>query len=150
MPRRVVMGSDHAGRSLRLHLIPALQAAGHTIIDVGCVGEKPVDYPAFAVAVTDVVAHGEADLGIAICGTGLGMSMAANRIAGMRAALCTDSYMAELSRTHNNANILCLGERITGRGLALAIATTFLAADFAQGRHIPRVGQLTALENRRL
>lgn len=149
MPRRVAMGSDHAGRALRLHLISALQACGHTIIDVGCDSEAAVDYPKYAIAVTDAIAHGDAELGIAICGTGLGMSMAANRIAGMRAALCTDSYLAELARTHNDANILCLGERVVGRGLALAIANAFLSAEFAQGRHTSRVAQLTALENRR-
>lgn len=148
MPRRVAMGSDHAGRSLRLHLMHALQAAGHSIIDVGCSGETSVDYPQYATAVTDVIARGDAELGIAICGTGLGMSMAANRVAGMRAALCTDSYLAELARTHNDANILCLGERVVGRGLALAIASTFLNAEFAQGRHVPRVAQLTALESK--
>ena len=146
--QRLVLASDHAGRSLRLTLGAHLVAAGHTHLDLGCEDATPVDYPPFAARACQVLAAGEAELGLLICGTGLGMSMAANRLPGMRAAACSNEIAARLAREHNDANLLCLGARLVGVALATAILDAFLAASFAGGRHALRLSQLRALERR--
>lgn len=137
----IFLGSDHAGYELKQFLTAELQALGHTVIDKGCHSKESCDYPHFAREVCQAVLKDNAP-GILICGTGLGMSMAANRIPGIRAALCTVEIMARLARRHNNANVLCMGERIVGRELALAIALAFLDTDFEGGRHQRRVDQI--------
>lgn len=138
MPQTVIIGSDHAGVLLKKLLSDHLTAAGHTVVDVGPADAKSVDYPLYAASVCDAVLAQNA-LGILICGTGLGMSMTANRRPGIRAALCCNEFMARMARLHNDANILCLGERVTGQGLALSIADVFLAASFEGGRHQRRL-----------
>ena len=147
---QIALGSDHAGRLLRAEIAKHLGKSGHTVLDVGTYTAESVDYPHYAVLVAQKITAGEALLGIAICGTGLGVSMAANRIAGVRAALCTDEFTARMSRAHNNANVLCMGERVVGVGLACSIVDTFLATQFEGGRHARRVDQLTALENEKV
>jgi ribose 5-phosphate isomerase B len=138
MPQTVVIGSDHAGVLLKKLLADHLAAAGHTVVDVGPADAKSVDYPLYAASVCDAVLAQNA-LGILICGTGLGMSMTANRRPGIRAALCCNEFMARMARLHNDANVLCLGERVTGQGLALSITDAFLAAAFEGGRHQRRL-----------
>jgi len=134
----IIIGSDHAGLALKKVLVAHLTEKGHEIVDMGADSEASCDYPVYAFKVCDqVLAKG--CLGILICGSGIGMSMAANRVRGIRAALCTSEFHAEKSRAHNDANILCLGERITGAGHAASIADTFLATPFEGGRHQRRV-----------
>jgi ribose 5-phosphate isomerase B len=146
---RIALGSDHAGRALRLEVGRHLQQAGHTLLDLGTETADSVDYPHFAERVAACVGAGDADLGVLVCGTGIGMSMAANRMPGIRAAVCTDEFMARMSRAHNDANVLCLGERVVGSGAALSITDAFVGGRFEGGRHAGRVAQLTALEKRR-
>lgn len=136
---KIAIGSDHGGFSLKVVILPLLQELGHEVIDVGCHDKQSVDYPAFADSVCEQIVAGGADLGILICGTGIGMSMAANRNMGIRAALCSEQYTAAMSREHNNANVLCLGERVTGPGVALEIIRTWLATPFGGGRHQRRI-----------
>jgi len=142
----VALGSDHAGRTLRLAIEAHVKQAGHEVLDLGTATTESVDYPRFATAVAEAVAGGQAVLGILVCGTGIGMSMAANRMPGIRAALCTDAFTASMARAHNDANILCLGERVVGVGVALSAVDAFLGGTFAGGRHAQRVAQLSALE----
>lgn len=124
---------------MKVVILPLLQELGHEIVDVGCYDQQSVDYPAFADSVCQQIMEGNADLGILICGTGIGMSMAANRNVGIRAALCSEQYTAAMSREHNNANVLCLGERVTGPGVAQEIVRTWLATPFGGGRHQRRI-----------
>ncbi len=137
--RTIFVGSDHGGFTLKQHLVARLTAAGYTVHDLGCHDTQSCDYPVFAHEVSRAVLQENA-LGILICGTGLGMSMAANRQAGIRAALCTNEFMARMSREHNDANVLCLGERVIGLSLADTIVDAFLTTEFAGGRHQRRVG----------
>ena len=147
MPRTLVIASDHGGFALKGALVQALRNADCQVEDLGpdCTGS--CDYPAFAEKLTARILEAGDDgqngqvLGILVCGTGLGMSMAANRHAGIRAAVCTCEFMARMCRAHNNANVLCLGERVVGQGLALDIARAFLATNFEGGRHQRRVEQ---------
>lgn len=139
---RIAVGSDHAGFSLKRHLAAVLAAQGHTIEDAGTHGPGSVDYPEFARAVAGAVAGGTADLGILVCGSGIGMSITANRVRGIRAARCTSEYDARLARAHNDANVLCLGERVTGVGLAEAIVAAFLDGAFEGGRHQRRIARI--------
>jgi len=139
MPKTVFIGSDHAGLALKASLAAHMAAAGHTVADLGPQDAASVDYPDFARAVCAKVLETPGAAGILVCGTGIGMSMAANRIPGIRAALCTNEYLARMTRLHNDANVLCLGERVLGAGLAAAIADVFLDAAFEGGRHQRRV-----------
>lgn len=139
MPKTVFLGSDHAGVALKAALVAHLQAAGHDVVDLGPAEAKSVDYPDFAKLVCRRVLDTPEAAGILVCGTGIGMSMAANRMPGIRAALCVNEYLARMTRLHNDANVLCLGERVVGVGLAAAIADVFLATDFEGGRHRRRV-----------
>jgi len=136
---KIALGSDHAGWRLKETVKGHLAAKGLTIKDFGPERAESCDYAEYALKVAVAVAAGEFERGILICGTGLGMSMAANRIKGVRAALCYNEYLARMSRAHNNANVLCLGERVIGEGLALSILDVWLAVDFEGGRHQRRV-----------
>ena len=146
MPTRYAVGSDHAGRALKDHLAEVLRQAGHEVEDLGTHGPESVDYPDFGAAVGRKVESGGADLGLVVCGTGIGISIAANKIPGIRAAVCRTAYEATMARAHNDANVLALGERVTGPGLAEAILAAFDAAAFEGGRHQRRVDKLSALE----
>ena len=136
---RVAIGCDHGGIDLKNTVITVLKGLGHTVDDQGCNSTESVDYPDFARSVSSLVVEGKCECGILICGTGIGMSMAANRIAGIRAALCNEMFAAKMSREHNNANILCLGARVIGPGLASEIVRTWMTSEFAGGRHQRRI-----------
>lgn len=139
MTVKVAIGSDHGGFSLKEEIKKLVVRLGHEVVDVGCVSYESVDYPLFAEDVCQKVMVGEVDTGILICGTGLGMSMAANKHERIRAALCHDHYTAVMSREHNDANVLCMGERVLGIGVAEDIVTTWLTTSFAGGRHQQRI-----------
>ena len=141
MARKVFVGSDHAGFALKQSIVDSLRNAGHDVEDLGPESAVSCDYPHYAQKVCDRVLAEEA-LGILICGTGIGMSMAANRIPGIRAALCTCEFHARATRQHNNANVLCLGARIIGVELAQAIVEAFLGASFEGGRHQRRIDMI--------
>ncbi|MEA3469374.1 MAG: ribose 5-phosphate isomerase B [Thermodesulfobacteriota bacterium] len=143
---KLAIGSDHGGFVLKEVVLAYLTELGHDIHDVGCFANESVDYPRFADLVCEQVAKGEADKGILICGTGIGMSMAANKYTGIRAALCSEQYTARMSREHNDANILCMGERVTGFGVAEEIVRTWLSTPFEGGRHQRRI-QLFSSKN---
>lgn len=148
MADRVMAGSDHAGLTLRAEAVKAAKGAGCEVEDLGPHAADSVDYPDYARLVAEAVAGGRARLGILVCGTGIGMSIAANKVAGVRAALCRTEYEARMARAHNDANVLCLGERVTGGGLGAAIVLAFLATPFEGGRHARRVDLLGALDRR--
>ncbi|MDH4299034.1 MAG: ribose 5-phosphate isomerase B [Dehalococcoidia bacterium] len=142
----IAIGCDHRGFALKELIIPRLQKAGRSYQDFGCYGTDPVDYPDIAQKVGDAVASGKSEQGILICSTGIGMSIAANKIRGIRAALCCDVFAAQRARQHNNANILCLRGEESNTESALEIVKTFLATDFEGGRHVQRVNKIRALE----
>ena len=142
----LAIGSDHGGYELKNHIIKHLEERGIEVKDYGCFSEASVDYPDVAKAVCEGVTSGEAERGILICGTGIGISIAANKVKGIRAALCSDVYSAKMCRQHNNANILCLGGRVTGRELAFMIVDTYVDENFEGGRHQNRVDKIHALE----
>jgi len=142
----VAIGCDHRGLALKQLIMPLLKKASHNYQDFGCYSTDPVDYPDIAQKVGKAVATGESGLGILICSTGIGMSIAANKINGIRAALCCDVFAAQRARQHNDANVLCLrGEDVDTKS-ALEIVKTFLATDFEGGRHVPRIAKIRALE----
>ncbi len=136
---KISIGSDHAGYILKDFIVDYLKQNKHTITDFGCNSAQSVDYPDYAHKVCVDFIHKKSNYGILICGTGIGMSMAANKVAGVRAALCKDVYSAEMTRKHNNANILCLGARNTDPNIITAIVDAFLNTDFEGGRHETRV-----------
>ncbi len=138
----ILIASDHAGFRLKRHLVAFLEARGETVRDLGVDSETSVDYPDYAHRLAAAIEAGEAARGILICGTGLGMSMTANRHPGVRAALCHDAYTAEYARRHNNANVLCLGGRVLGPGVAEQVAAVFLDTGFEGGRHKRRVDKI--------
>lgn len=144
---RIAIGSDHAGYQLKQHLVAVLLGRGHEVDDHGTQSTESVDYPAFCAAVGRTVRDGDADLGIVLGGSGQGEQLAANKVRGVRAALCNCLYTAKMARSHNDANVLSIGARVVGEGLAEEIVATFLATDFEGGRHARRVDQLTALES---
>ena len=144
--RAIALGADHAGFPLKEDLKAWLIERGHEVVDCGTQSSESVDYPDYAAAVAGAVVTGKADRGVLVCGTGLGMAIAANKLPGIRAAACTDAYTARLSREHNDANVLALGARITAREAAIEILATWLAAEFAGGRHARRVEKLAALD----
>ena len=148
---KIAFGSDHAGYEYRQMLMAHARELGHEVIDYGTFSKESCDYPVYAkkvcekvLADADGAAPGDdpASYGILVCGTGIGMSMAANHIPGIRAALCGCEFQARATRRHNNANVLCLGERVTGQGVALDIAELFLSTAFEGGRHLRRVNQI--------
>lgn len=140
------MASDHAGFELRRQLRPYVEGLGHEVVDLGTGSVASVDYPVFGARVGRAVASGDCQRGIVICGTGVGIGIAATKISGIRAAACTETYSARLSRQHNDANVLALGARATALGLAQDIVATWLATAFEGGRHQRRVDQLAALD----
>lgn len=144
----IAIGSDHAGYSLKKEVIAWLNENNIPFAEFGCMNGESCDYPLVAEEVCSRITNGEAEFGILICGTGIGISMAANKVKGIRAALCTDSYMAKFTRLHNNANVLCMGGRVIGAGVAAEIVETFLNTDFEGGRHQRRVDQITDIENK--
>jgi ribose 5-phosphate isomerase B len=144
----IVFGSDHAGYELKQHLIKYLACKGVETRDIGCASPERCDYAAFGEAASREVAEGRAQFAIVICGTGLGISMAANKVDGIRAALCTNEYMARMARLHNDANVLALGGRVIGTGSAEAIADAFLSTAFEGGRHAERLAKMMEIEKR--
>jgi ribose 5-phosphate isomerase B len=143
---KIALGSDHAGFELKEDLQAYLAEGQVEVLDLGAFGEAPVDYPDVAGKVAEKVSRGEVERGLLICGTGIGMSIVANRFAGVRAALCHDVYTALMSREHNNANILALGGRLIGKGLAREILKVWLETEFQGGRHQRRLDKITGLE----
>jgi len=135
----ILIGSDHAGFQLKIFLKEAMTKDELRLVDVGCTAEISCDYPDYARLLCERIQKGEASRGILICGTGLGMSMAANRFKGIRAALCTSEYHARMSRAHNDANVLVIGGRVTGTDMALSILRTWLETPFEGGRHQRRI-----------
>ena len=137
---KLVIGSDHGGYALKQEIIQHLQAKGYEIMDIGCESEASCDYPDYAKKACAAIRSGEAELGILVCGTGIGMSMAANKEPGIRASLCHDVFSAKATREHNDANILCMGARVIGPGLALMVTDTFLTTPFSnEERHLRRI-----------
>jgi len=138
---KIAIGADHGGFHLKEMIRLLVNEVGHEVQDLGCYSTASVDYPDIVRLVCEKVDGGTVDRGILICGTGLGMSMAANRYAHVRAALCHDHYTARMSREHNNANVLCMGERVIGPGVAEDIVRTWLVVEFSGGRHLGRIEQ---------
>lgn len=144
---RIAIGSDHAGFRMKEHLITVLRDGGHDVVDLGTDSEESCDYPIFCSAVGREVAAGRVDRGIVLGGSGQGEQLAANKVRGVRAALCNCLYTAEYSRLHNDANVLSMGARVVGEGLADEIVRVWLATEFEGGRHQRRIDQITAIEN---
>ena len=145
----VALASDHAGVDLKGDLSEEIKKQGHEVLDFGPATTTSVDYPDFAVKVAQAIAERRATLGVLICGTGIGMSITANKVDGVRAALCHTEFEARMSRMHNDANVLCLGQRVIGVGLAIEILKAFLGASFEGGRHAGRVEKIRQLEAKR-
>lgn len=147
---RIAIGADHGGYPLNERVIQELDAAGHEMLDFGThVGSRPDDYPDYALRVGRAVQDNQADIGILICGSGVGASVAANKLTGIRAALCGDTYSAHQSREHDDCNVLCLGARVTGEELALEIVRAFVAARFTgEERHVRRLAKVAAIEKK--
>ena len=146
---KVAIACDHAALNLKNNLIKHLISEGYDVTDFGIHVEGAVDYPDYAIKVAEAVAGGEADRGILICGTGIGMSICANKVKGIRCALCSDTFSAKATREHNDANVLACGERVIGAGLAQDIVDTFLSTEFSGAeRHVGRIAKVTAIENK--
>lgn len=139
---RIAIGSDHGGYEYKEQIVSHLKEKGYECVDVGTYATDSCDYPVIARAVTTKITTGEADRGILICGTGIGMSIVANKVKGIRAALCGDTFSARASRAHNNSNVLCLGERVIGINLAMDIVDVWLESKFEGGRHQRRVDMM--------
>ncbi|MCZ8514811.1 ribose 5-phosphate isomerase B [Paenibacillus filicis] len=146
---KIAMGADHAGFRLKDELKSYIESLGHTVADLGCNCADSVDYPDYALAVCDQVVSGEADKGILICGTGIGMTIAANKVPGIRCALVSDLFSAKATREHNDTNVLSLGERVIGPGVAQEIVKIWLETEFSNGeRHRNRINKVKALEDK--
>jgi ribose 5-phosphate isomerase B len=143
---RIAVGADHAGIDLKNHLAELLRGAGHEVEDLGTHTAESVDYPDFARKVAEHVAEGGAERGILVCGTGIGVAISANKVHGIRAANCNDLFTARMARAHNDANILTLGARVVGEGVAEETVKIFLATEFEAGRHQRRVDKISDLE----
>ena len=143
---RIAIGSDHAGFALRQAIAEKLKGMGHEVLDCGCESEESCDYPEFGAAVGRKVASGQSDRGIVVCGTGLGIAMAANKIAGIRAAVVHDAFTARMSREHNDANVMALGARVLDPDFAIELVDLWLSTDFEGGRHARRVGKINELD----
>ena len=144
---RIAIGADHAGFALKTRFVATLTRLGHEVRDHGTTSEVPVDYPPICAAVAQDVADGVVDRGIVIGGSGQGEQMAANKVVGVRAALCNDLFTARFARAHNDANVLSIGARVVGFGLAELILQTFLTTPFEGGRHVKRLAEIAALED---
>ena len=145
---RFVVGNDHGGIDLEPSVVEILEELGHQVIHVGCYDNKSCDYSDFAEKACEKIINNEADLGILICGTGLGMSMSANKIKGIRAACVSDTYSAKMARAHNNANVLCIGSRVLGSELCKMIVEIFANTEFEGGRHARRVDKIKKIEDK--
>lgn len=143
----IAIGCDHGGIQIKNAVIDYLKENGIDYKDFGCYTEDSVDYPVFAYKVASAVSNGEAKFGIICCGTGIGVSMAANKVKGIRAAVVCDAFCAEMTRRHNNANVLCMGGRVIDKDKAVKLASIFLNTEFEGGRHEKRVDMITAIEN---
>lgn len=143
----IAIGSDHGGYELKRGAIDYLKSKGIEYKDFGCYNVKSCDYPDIAVETCKSVIKGECEKALLFCGTGIGISIAANKIDGIRAACCSDTFSAKFTRLHNDANVLCLGGRVVGLGLAIELVETFLNTEFEGGRHIKRIEKITSIEN---
>ncbi|MFP5213744.1 MAG: ribose 5-phosphate isomerase B [Acidobacteriota bacterium] len=141
---KIIIGSDHAGFELKQKVVAHLKNLGHDVEDIGTHSTESVDYPDYALKVARAVAAGQPERGILVCGSGIGMSMAANRIPGARAVLASEPFAARMSRRHNDSNVLCLGGRFTGQDMAMEIVNTWIAEQFEGGRHQRRVALMDA------
>lgn len=142
----IAIANDHAGTEFKFEIIKYLESKGYTVLNYGTDDGASVDYPDYAKLVADAIKSGKADSGVLICGTGVGMSIAANKIDGIRASLCGDCFSAEMTRRHNDSNILCLGARVIGIELAKRIVDSYFSASFEGGRHQSRVDKINRLE----
>lgn len=146
---KIAIGADHGGFRLKDEIVKIIKDLGHEVMDFGCSCEDSVDYPDYALPVCEKVVAGEADRGILICGTGIGMTIAANKIPGIRCALVHDVFSAKATREHNDSNVLAMGERVIGPGLAAEIAKVWLSTDFSgEERHVNRINKVKSLERR--
>lgn len=143
---KIALGADHGGYSLKEEIKTWLQTSGYEVVDYGCNSAESVDYPEYALMVANEVANGSEDIGILVCGTGIGMSITANKVPGIRAALCNDVYCAEHARRHNDANIMAIGGRVVAPETAVEIVKTFLTSEFEGGRHERRVQEIMQVE----
>ena len=143
---KIALGADHGGFELKEFIKEHLLKKGYEITDCGTNSSGSVDYPEYGFKVGEVIVNKEVDLGIVVCGTGIGISIAANKVKGIRAALCTSSYMAKMAREHNNANVLALGARVIGQGLAVDIVDAFISSTFTGWRHTRRIDQISEFE----
>ena len=146
MKKTIAIGCDHIVTDEKIYLADRLEQAGYKVLDCGTYSHTRTHYPIYGKAVGEAVASGKADFGVALCGTGIGISIAANKHKGIRAACCSDCFSARATRMHNDANVLCMGGRVVGPGLACQMVDEFLSASFEGGRHQRRVDKLTALE----
>lgn len=147
MKMKIAIASDHRGVKIKNRLVQSLQASGYEMLDQGTESDQPVDYPDYARVVAEKVSRGDAELGILICGTGIGMSIAANKFEGVRAASCYDEVMVEMSRRHNNVNVLCLPADLIGDRPVDDLVKMWLKTEFDGGRHLQRIEKITALEH---
>ena len=148
---KIALGTDHGGVRLKQDIIDVIQQLGHEVVDVGCNCTDSVDYPDYALPVCELVVEGEVDRGILVCGTGIGMSIAANKVKGIRCALAHDVFSAKATREHNDTNVLALGERVIGPGLACEIVKEWLVTEFSgEERHVNRVNKIKLIEERYL
>jgi len=145
---RIAIGNDHAATQLKKDMIDHLQGKDIVVTDLGAENDKSTAYPEYALRVSKGIVEGQFDIGLLLCGTGAGMCMAANKVRGIRAVVCSDPYTAQLSRAHNDANVLCMGARVVGGELAKTILDAFLEAQFEGGRHQPRIDMIMAIENK--
>ena len=143
---KIALGCDHAAFELKEAVKAKMESEGHTVIDVGTDSNESVDYPKFGHAVGRTVASGEAERGIALCGSGIGISIACNKVPGIRAALCTSVEMAEMCRRHNNANVVCMGARMISQELAFDIIDTWMKSEFEGGKHLRRINEIEDLD----
>lgn len=146
--KHIAIGCDHTGVGLKNELIDFLNQNNYIVVDCGCYDESNVDYSDIAVSVCAKINSGECLYGVLICGTGIGISIAANKINGIRAALCTDYFSAKYTRLHNDSNAICFGARVMGTGLAIELLDVFLNTAFEGGRHLTRINKLMSLENK--
>jgi ribose 5-phosphate isomerase B len=146
---KIALGADHAGYRLKDVIIPFIESLGHQVIDFGCSCSDSVDYPDYALQVCEKVVSGEAEKGILLCGTGIGMSIAANKVPGIRCALVHDLFSAKATREHNDTNVLAMGERVVGPGVAEEIVKIWLETEFSEGvRHKNRINKVQSIEDR--
>lgn len=146
----IAIACDHGGYRLKKVLFKELQRQGYKVKDFGTYSEESCDYPDYAAKAAKAVASGECDKGVVVCGTGIGVSITANKVKGIRCALCHDVFSAKATRNHNDANMLAMGQRVIGEGLAIEVLNAWLSSDFEGGRHIPRIEKMMALEKEQL